>query len=231
MTPDRSPHAGPREPGRDDPAGRHPQPAAAAAASAERRAAAPGGRGGRRATTSSSPSPTTSAPTGGLAPWVVVAAGVAGVPHRAAAAVRRRRRRLEGRCGDTAGARGASTTGRIAGAWAEAIDRCTEAGAPRLTDVTPQERVAVYVDDAATSTSRTRPAPPGRPGRPGGVRGRRHRATSTPPTRGAAATRWPPSCAGSAAPRRRLRMQLDPRPLRATTTPTSGRPRRRTASR
>ena len=52
-------------------------------------------------------------------------------------ALRRRRRRTR-----------PTTTDRIAGAWAEAIDRCTEAGAPRLTDVTPHERIGVYVDDA-----------------------------------------------------------------------------------
>ena len=106
----------------------------------------------------------------GLAAWAVVAAGVATVPILLLLAfvalvvgwkaVRRWRRRTR-----------PTTTGRIAGAWAEAIDRCTEAGAPRLTEVTPQERVGVYVHDARARRGRGRSSPARRTGRPGHVRG------------------------------------------------------------
>ena len=55
-------------------------------------------------------------------------------------ALRRRRRRSS-----------RSTSGQVVGAWAEAIDRCTESGIRRPTGVTPHETVAVYVHDGATS--------------------------------------------------------------------------------
>ncbi len=82
----------------------------------------------------------------GLAPWAVIALGVAGVPLGLLVLfallvvgwklMRRQRRRNR-----------PSTTGRVTGAWAEAVDRCTESGAPRLTGTTPQETVGVYTDD------------------------------------------------------------------------------------
>ena len=80
----------------------------------------------------------------GLAPWAAVAVGVAAVPIGLLLlfalavvgwkALRRHRRRTR-----------PTPTARIAGAWAEAIDRCTEAGAPPMTAVTPRERVQAYV--------------------------------------------------------------------------------------
>jgi hypothetical protein len=149
---------------------------------------------------------------GGLAPWAAVAVGVAGVPvglFLLAAlvivgwkALRRRRRRTR-----------PSPTARIAGAWAEAIDRCTEAGAPRMSDVTPHERVRVYVHDQrldeVESDLRT-------------LAGQVDRATyaAGPPADEHAAAAWQASDEVSAELRRgrnvgqRLRMQLDPRPLR-----------------
>ena len=82
----------------------------------------------------------------GLAPWAVVAVGVAVVPLSlvvlfalvvvAWKLMRRARRR-----------RRASTAARVAGAWAEAVDRCTETGAPRLKGTTPHEAVGVYAAD------------------------------------------------------------------------------------
>ncbi len=128
-------------------------------------------------------------------------------------ALRRRRRRTR-----------PTTTGRIAGAWAEAIDRCTEAGAPRLT-----ARHAPRADRGVrrrrrARAGRTRPAPTRRPGRPGRLRRRPRPATSTPPRRGAAATRSPPSCCGARASVRRLKMHLDPRPLRRDHATSGARP-------
>ena len=117
-------------------------------------------------------------------------------------ALRRRRRRTR-----------PSPTARIAGAWAEAIDRCTEAGAPRMSDVTPHERVRVYVHDQrldeVESDLRT-------------LAGQVDRATyaAGPPADEHAAAAWQASDEVSAELRRgrtvgqRLRMQLDPRPLR-----------------
>jgi len=148
----------------------------------------------------------------GLAPWAVVAVGVAGVPIAMFAlfalvvvgwkVLRRRRRRTR-----------PSPTARIAGAWAEAIDRCSEVGAPRLTGVTPNERVRVYVDDQrldeVESDLRS-------------LAGQVDRATyaAGPPADEHAAEAWRASDEVSAELRRgrgagqRLRMHLDPRPLR-----------------
>ena len=146
------PRAGPGGAGRDDAGDRHPQPAATAAAAAERRAAAPARRGGRGRGDGADPR-SRSTTAGGLAPWAVVAVGVAGVPIALLLLfalvvvgwklLRRHRRRTR-----------PTPTARIAGAWAEAIDRCTEAGAPRLTDVTPQRaRPGVRRRPAASTTS------------------------------------------------------------------------------
>jgi uncharacterized protein DUF4129 len=49
-------------------------------------------------------------------------------------ALRRRRRRRHGSAG-----------GRVAGAWAETVDRCTERGAARPLGTTPQEAVGLYL--------------------------------------------------------------------------------------
>jgi transglutaminase-like putative cysteine protease len=49
-------------------------------------------------------------------------------------ALRRRRRRLHGSAG-----------GRVAGAWAETVDRCTERGMARPVGTTPQEAVGMYL--------------------------------------------------------------------------------------
>jgi transglutaminase-like putative cysteine protease len=79
-----------------------------------------------------------------LATWVAVGAG--GVPLLLLAlfaavviawkALRRYRRRRRGPTGV-----------RVAGAWAEAVDRCTETGLPRPTGTTPQESVGIYATD------------------------------------------------------------------------------------
>jgi transglutaminase-like putative cysteine protease len=158
----------------------------------------------------------------GWAPWAVVAAGVALVPIVLLAAfvavvlawkaLRRRRRRMR-----------ATTTGRIAGAWAEAIDRCTEAGAPRLTGITPQERVGAYVDAAsleAVEPDLRRLA------------GQVDRAAyaAAPPVDEHATQAWRCSDEVAAELRRstgvarRLRMHLDPRPLRRDHATTGARP-------
>jgi transglutaminase-like putative cysteine protease len=74
--------------------------------------------------------------------WVAIGAG--GVPLFllvafvttviAWKALRRRRRRRHGSAG-----------GRVAGAWAETVDRCTERGAARPVGTTPQEAVGLYL--------------------------------------------------------------------------------------
>ena len=147
----------------------------------------------------------------GWAPWAVIAVGVATVPigllllfalvvigWKAARRWRRRRRK--------------STTGRVAGAWAEAVDRCTEAGAPRLAGTTPQETVGVFAGDAAL----------------GGVEAELRQLASqvdraayaaAPPSEQHAELAWRCSDDVSAELRRargpvqRARMHLDPRPL------------------
>jgi transglutaminase-like putative cysteine protease len=78
----------------------------------------------------------------GITTWVAIGAG--GIPLLlivlfatvviAWKALRRRHRRFH-----------RSTDGRVAGAWAEAIDRCTESGAARPTGTTPHEAVGVYI--------------------------------------------------------------------------------------
>ncbi|MET0325045.1 MAG: transglutaminaseTgpA domain-containing protein, partial [Ilumatobacteraceae bacterium] len=147
----------------------------------------------------------------GLAVWTVVGIGVAGVPIAllvvfalvviAWKVVRRARRR-----------RRASTTARVAGAWAEAVDRCTETGAPRLTGTTPHEAVGVYATDRELVT----------------VQGPLQRLADQvdraayaagPPSDEHAAVAWANSDEVAAelrrgrSPWRRLRMWLDPRPL------------------
>ncbi len=77
----------------------------------------------------------------GVATWVAI--GAAGVPLLLLVLfagvvvtwklLRRRRRRLHG-----------STTARVAGAWAEAVDRCTETGLAKPQRRTPQEAVGTY---------------------------------------------------------------------------------------
>ena len=141
-------HAGPladarsRHPGQHDRADRHPQPPAAASAAAPDRAAPPGGgghrhRGGGRARRARVRHGHRARAVGRHRPrrgrlcrsvlLVLFALLVVGWKL-----VRRQRRRNR-----------PSTTGRVAGAWAEAVDRCTESGAPRLTGTTPQETVGV----------------------------------------------------------------------------------------
>jgi hypothetical protein len=81
-----------------------------------------------------------------IATWVAIGAG--GVPLMLLLlfvavvvtwkALRRRRRRRRG-----------SPGGRVAGAWAEAVDRCTESGVARASGTTPQETVGVYAGTAA----------------------------------------------------------------------------------
>ena len=132
----------------------------------------------------------------GLAAWAVVAVGVAGVPLTllvlfalvviAWKLVRRARRR-----------RRASTTARVAGAWAEAVDRCTETGAPRLDrHDTPRDGRRVRRRPGARHRRRGRCG-----GWPTRSTGRRSppapRATSTPTAPGRAATRSPPSSAST----------------------------------
>ena len=148
----------------------------------------------------------------GWAPWTMVAVGVAAVPIALLAlfaavvigwkALRRRQRRTR-----------PSTTGRIAGAWAEAIDRCTEAGAPRLDGVTPRERVGVYV--SATALDEIEP----------GMRRLAEQVdrasyAAAAPAEDHAAEAWRCSDEVAAELRRqqpatrRVKMHLDPRPLR-----------------
>ncbi len=161
---------------------------------------------------------------GGWAPWVAVGAGVAAVPILLLLlfalvvvswkALRRQRRRA-----------GSSPTGRIAGAWAEAIDRCTEAGAPPLTDVTPLERVGAYtqVDLALEPVERDL--------RRLATQVDRATYAATPPGDELAAEAW--RCSDHVATglragrpvRQRLRMQLDPRPLRRDHARRGARPR------
>ncbi len=84
----------------------------------------------------------------GIATWVAIGAG--GIPLLLFAlfaavvvgwkALRRRRRRFHG-----------TTGGRVAGAWAEAIDRCTESGLPRAAGTTPHETVGMYAGGAAVT--------------------------------------------------------------------------------
>ena len=158
----------------------------------------------------------------GLAPWAAVAVGVAGVPIAMLLLftlvvvgwklLRRHRRRTR-----------PTPTGRIAGAWAEAIDRCNEAGAPRLTDVTPSERVQVYVADQSLdnveSDLRT-------------LAGQVDRAAfaAVPPADEHADAAWRASDEVSAELRRersltqRVRMHLDPRPLRRDLARSGARP-------
>ena len=150
--------------------------------------------------------------TTGPATWAVITAGVVAVPIVlfllfAAVVVgwkvlRRRRRRLR-----------ASATGRIAGAWAEAVDRCTEAGAPRPVDTTPTETVRLYASEQGLSAVE----PDLR-----ALAGQVDRAAyaAWPPTDDHAEQAWQSSDQVAAELRRtrrptqRLFMQLDPRPLR-----------------
>jgi transglutaminase-like putative cysteine protease len=161
---------------------------------------------------------------GGWAPWAVVTATVTAIPVGivlafaavvlAWKALRRHRRRTR-----------PTTTGRIAGAWAEAIDRCTEAGAPRLADVTPHERVGVYVhdqqlDDVAGDM------------RSLAAQVDRAAYAATVPADEHATEAWRCSDEVAAELRRRhgaarrLRMQLDPRPLRRDHATAGARPDR-----
>jgi transglutaminase-like putative cysteine protease len=116
-----------------------------------------------------------------------------------------------------------TTTGRIAGAWAEAIDRCTEAGAPRLTDVTPHERIGVYVGD--TELEDVEPDL-----RRLAAQVDRAAYAATAPADEHAAEAW--RCSDEVAAEllrghgvgRRLRMHLDPRPLRRDHATSGARP-------
>ncbi len=152
---------------------------------------------------------------GGLHPVAIAAIGVAGIPLVlftafallviAWKAVRRHRRR-----------NALSTSNRVAGAWAEAIDRCTESGVRRPDGRTPQETVAVYVHDG--DASHLRPLEPDL----------RHLASHVdratyaahPPTDQHATSAW--ACSDHLGTelrrhrntRQRLLMRIDPRPLR-----------------
>jgi transglutaminase-like putative cysteine protease len=85
---------------------------------------------------------------GGLGVVAWVAIGAAGVPLLllvlfaalvvAWKVLRRRRRRRRG-----------STTAQVAGAWAEAVDRCTETGLPKPKRTTPHEAVGIYASDGS----------------------------------------------------------------------------------
>jgi transglutaminase-like putative cysteine protease len=127
-------------------------------------------------------------------------------------ALRRRRRRTR-----------PTTTGRIAGAWAEAIDRCTEAGAPRLGRVTPRERVGVYVEEAELEQ-----VEPGL--RRLAAQVDRAAYAAGPPADEHAADAW--RCSDEVAAEllgrhgvgRRLRMYVDPRPLRRDHATSGARP-------
>lgn len=159
----------------------------------------------------------------GLSTWAVVAIGVGGVPVALLLAfvavvvgwkaLRRRRRRSS-----------PSPTARIAGAWAEAIDRCTEAGAPLVTGVTPHERVSLYARDERLDVVE------------GDLRvlaRQVDRATyaAVEPSDEHAAEAWRSSEQVVAALRersttvQRLRMHLDPRPLRRDLATSGARPR------
>ncbi len=148
----------------------------------------------------------------GVSPWAVAGVTVVGLPvllfvlFAAVVAVwkalRRHRRRTR-----------ASTTGRIAGAWAEAVDRCTEAGAPRPVDTTPTETARMYVGGQGLA------------GVEDDLRqlaGQVDRATyaARPPSDDHATEAWRCSDEVVAELRRsrthvqRVKMQLDPRPLR-----------------
>jgi transglutaminase-like putative cysteine protease len=80
----------------------------------------------------------------GVATWVAI--GAAGVPLVLLALfagvvvtwklLRRRRRRLHG-----------STTAQVAGAWAEAVDRCTETGLAKPKRTTPREAIGIYATE------------------------------------------------------------------------------------
>jgi transglutaminase-like putative cysteine protease len=151
----------------------------------------------------------------GWSPWAKVAVGVAGLPLLLFAAfaalvvswkaLRRHRRRTR-----------PSTTGRVAGAWAEAIDRCTETGAPRVARATPHETVGVYVSATRAADEVGRVEPELRR-----LADHVDRATfaAHPPTSEHAAGAWTCSDEVTAELRRqrtaaqRLRMRLDPRPL------------------
>jgi transglutaminase-like putative cysteine protease len=127
-------------------------------------------------------------------------------------ALRRRRRRTR-----------PTTTDRIAGAWAEAIDRCTEAGAPRLTDVTPHERIGVYVDDAELE-----PVEPDLRRLATQVDRAAYAATAPGDEHAAEAWRCSDEVAAELLRRhgvgRRLKMHLDPRPLRRDHATSGARP-------
>lgn len=158
-----------------------------------------------------------------ISPWAVAAAGTAALPVVlfllfalvviSWKALRRRRRR-----------RRSSPTARVAGAWAEAIDRCTEAGAPRLADVTPHERVGAYValDESLDPVSAELRH----------LANQLDRATyaAWSPDDELAAAAWHHSDEVSAAlrstrsARTRLRMHLDPRPLRRDHATSGARP-------
>ena len=148
--------------------------------------------------------------------WPSSPIGVAGIPLVLFAAfalvviawkaVRRHRRR-----------NAPSTSNRVAGAWAEAIDRCTESGVRRPAGRTPQETVAVYVHDG--DASHLRPLEPDLRHLASHVDRATYAAASsdaisTQLRRGPAATASAPSCDVTAAHRQRLLMRIDPRPLR-----------------
>ena len=152
---------------------------------------------------------------GGLHAIAIVAIGVAGIPLLLFAAfalvviawkaVRRHRRR-----------NAPTTSNRVAGAWAEAIDRCTESGVRRPSGRTPQETVAMYVHDG--EASHLRQLEPDLRSLASHVD--RAAYAAHPPTEQHASSAWESSdrlgteLRRHRSTRQRLLMRVDPRPLR-----------------
>lgn len=151
---------------------------------------------------------------GAVSPWAWVAIGGGGGPLVllvlgalavvVAKAIRRRRRR-----------RHRSATSQVAGAWAEAVDRCRESGHAKPDGATPHETVGIWVHDG--SASELRPLEP-QLRRLADELDRAAYAVDSPSSEHVAAA-WSSSDTVADELRRdvgagrRLRMRLDPRPL------------------
>ena len=149
----------------------------------------------------------------GIGVWGWVALGGGGIPLVlfvlfalvviALKALRRRRRR-----------RRASPSGQVAGAWAEVVDRCTESGAPPLRRATPNETVGVFTLVGGTLAE----VEPELRRLAGEVD--RAAFAPEPPSDERVAVAW--ACSDEVAAElrrrcgatRRVKMRLDPRPLR-----------------